>query len=828
MVTPRQVLTPGSTPSVSAQRVTPFQAPDTTGQLGEAMLTAGVQGFRLSERMQEDLDQANTQMAISRLAERIEKAKLEYKQVGGADAATVFDAKKRELEQARGELEKFLTSSKQRQAFGVAANTRLNIGLAQMSDARATKLRDYNIAATTASVQQARTGRVQAAVEGNVLDYVRHSLTMKNEMDRLGKLAQLPEEAIKLASENAESEVQIGIVEALLDQNAVARAETMFEQHKDEIQDPVKRSALQKRVENAGVKKRADDLLTDVRGQGSLLQQRRYIRGLDESQQVKDELLQRARQYAAEDRAEEAHRDTELLGEVKERALANKPWDAGFESRLEQAGLLERAKFSRRNTTTEVGEYFLETITNEQLNRFETAQSLYATFATHLSISDMGKLMARWESVLSEEMAKELSVAQESGTSRGKTSTYASSTAEDKATLDQDEWVKQQLGDMYPGWSGVDFAKMSLADTRKFRRIRNAINLRVNALTRALGTKPTNEIIMQATKDVLKVRTSGGRVAMGMSPEELADAELEFEFRTDEGTVKRRINVARRGLPGYEAEPSAKAQYVNTRKRLLARAIMVTGGNLGVEINPERAAVLASGLPSENDPTSPQERAAMRLADGLVAPSDVYEALAREEMKAENMSAEIDSALDSRAPLTEEQKAYAGPQQAQRNAAGEQIRQLWKAWAGPTLEADDREIERDDEAFLHYFLDFRDSYGDQLKESFPGNLKPGFFGSSAIFETSVVDALFYDSPERVRNELKHVLGLIDGLASPRNAFDLRSGVYSLQKIQSSQPELFAEAKRQPNYDPVRVARSYIINAYLERSKSEPAEYGVQK
>lgn len=755
MVTPREALSgPAGAGANTPAAVEPVQS--TSGQqvaaLGDALAVAGTSGIRLSREMQRDLDSAKFQEASARFAEVLADSEAELEQLRGEEAHRAFDKLRERVDLRRRELERNLTSPRQRRAFGLDADTRQTVSLHRMNAYRGEQLRVHRLGAASASLDRAMRDRVNAAVKGDVTDYIRQSMIMHRKLDQIAELNGLSKEQRDFAKETAEDAVTVGAIEGMIDSGAIARAQAFFESVDGDIQDPQKRSALEQRLKTAGVKQRADLLLPEVREQGSLLQQRRFIRDLDESVEVRDELLRRARQYSSEDRAEQAFAKSTALGEATELALAGQPLPEALETRLSDLGILEQARQLANNTTSHYGARVMETITTQELLAFETPESLHAAYAGHLSHSDRMLLSAKWERANRERLA-ELAAATGAKSQR---SGYAGASEESVVKADLDDMLDQQLTDIYPTWGSLDFSKLSPAQVNARRNLRQAVRDRADAIARASGQKDlTREIAREAVRSVLKVRTDGGRPAFALSSSELADATLVFDF----GGEPEEFNVARTGVPGFDPDASAQERYTAMRERLVQAAVPSVMAHFGGEL--------------------PEARA-RQLAEGLVGTGDVFEALAYQQRQEREQAEEIGQALDAGMPLTPEQEQAAGPLQREQALAAATARSQWEAMLGPALENAAQEVDRDDEAFIRFWPQFRAGFGAKVRAGFGDRFSLDEDG----FRREMIDLLFpAASPEQ-----KHRLWRMSGAWTPPGGTKPIEG-YHLKGYLQTTPEI---------------------------------------
>lgn len=722
MVTPREALQGpatggfGNPGSVEPVRGTQGQQ---VAALGDSLATAGAQGFRLSQEMQRDLDIAKTTEASARFAELLSTEEAEFGQLYGEEAHKQFDSVRERVQTKRRELEKFLTSEKQRAAFGQDAETRQTIALNRMNAHRAEQIKVHRLGAASASLDRAMRDRVNAAVKGDAVDYIRQSMLMHQKLDSIAELNNLTEEQAKLARETAEDSVTVAAIEGLLDVGAVARAGDFLNSVDGAIQDPVKRSALEKRVRTAGIKQRAEMLVPEARAQGDLLQQRRFVNGLDVEVEVKDELMRRLRVLQAEDRAEVAYARTEAMGRATELALRGQELPEALETQLEELGVLEQARRAMRGVTTPAGEYLMETISDDQLRAFDNPQSLINAFAHELSVADRRTLRARWDRALDAEMQLKRRASEQQGGAVGRSSAYASTTEESVVRLNIDDAIDQHLTDHYPYWQARDPAnerQLSNADVQKLRRIRNAVRARADALARSQGLKEANnETIAEAVRSVLKVRTTSDRAEAGLSPAELATAELEFDLTeaarqagfNPSGKVKGTVNVASIGLPGEHPDDSAKQRFVEMKKSLVEAATPNTVAHLlGVEADRVRR---VDGRYVVVDPATgtvvqevsdPLVRQARDIAGGMTSVQDVYRGLAWKEYADEQHAAAAAGRIGRNQLLTPEQRAAAGPLQLEQDSANITLRNLWVESLSGTLARFPSDVDRDDAAFI--------------------------------------------------------------------------------------------------------------------------------
>ena len=145
MVTPRRAPQPPSAgPRITGASVVPFDssiAGQQASQLGEALSTASRQTYRLSSAMQEDLDEARFNEASSKYADMLSKAERNFDQIRGLDIEGVLDTTRDTLTGQRAEIEKSLTSDRQRQLFKRDADARQRNSYGRMFSHQAEQLR---------------------------------------------------------------------------------------------------------------------------------------------------------------------------------------------------------------------------------------------------------------------------------------------------------------------------------------------------------------------------------------------------------------------------------------------------------------------------------------------------------------------------------------------------------------------------------------------------------------------------------------------------------------------------------------------------------------
>jgi hypothetical protein len=751
MSTPRETLQgSGSGGLVSAPTVTPVQGTQAQqiAQLGDAIASTGVQGFRLSRDMQHDFDNAKYQEASARYAELLANEEAQFDHLTGEDAHTAFPKLQEKLHIKRNELDKNLTSETQRRAFGRDSSMRQTVALNRMNARRAEQLKIHRLGAASASLEQEMRDRVHSAIKGDAPDYIRKSAVMAFKLHQLAELNNLPEEVAELARETAESAVNTAIVEGLIETGAAGRAANFLEENGELIQDPVKREALKKRISTLNVKQRAESLVDVARGQGDLIKQRRFIRDLDESQEVKDELLRRARDLASEDLQQDGYRKTEALGRASELRLAGEPWPEALETELGELGILNQAKHMARNVTTDAGGHFMETVSGNQLLLFSTSESLIAAVGGELSDSDRRILAEMWRRTASTEMLRQNDIAEQKGQRNGSgTGQRSGFTAPGEKTvfdLDTNAVIDQYLTDHYENWRSADMAKLPIAMVNRRRSIRNAVALKADAIARSLGqTSPTNETINAAVREVLKVKTTTGLSAAGLSPQELEASTLIFDI---EGKPQH-LRVSTIGLPGEGPNESAKRRFTSTRAALIEAAM------------PELSAHLEGVPPDE----------LRRIAEGLVSTQDVYKDLARQERFDAATAREAAPLLEAGRELSPDLRrrlgasaSQGGPLQRETDAGQTMARNLWTGTLAFGLQDEDDDTSRDDIAFIKMWPKFRDLHSDHLRAMFPGVLG----ADDGALRDKMVELLFPDATPEQQRRLRFAANPIPHNAGP--------------------------------------------------------------
>jgi len=790
VVTPQQSLSIGSNGGrASATEVTPVQGAQSqqAAALGEALGNTGAQTFRLTREMQRDFDNAKFQEASARYAEMLANTEAEFDQLVGDQAHQNFDRMRDKLATRRTELEKNLTSSEQRRAFGLDASTRQTATLNRMNARRADQLRVYRIGAASASLDQAMRDRVNAGVKGDTTDYIRQSMVMHRKLTQLAELNGFSEEQVAAATDKAEDTVSVSIVEGLLDAGAVARAGNFLESIDGRIQDPVKKAKLEQRIRTAGIKQQADALVPGVRkhAPGDLLEQRSLIQEMDVPVEVKDELLRRVRGFISEDRAEVQYRRTEAMGQATEHALRGEELPEKLETELRDLGMLEQARNAMANVTTPQGEVVMETITGAQLRAFETPESLINAYAHELSVSDRRRLRAMWDRTMGEELQLRMKASEQAGGSLGKRSTYADKAADTDALLDLDDVIDQHLVDLYPDrWGGVNMSSDAamgpeLAQSR--RQLRTKVRIEAGKLARVAGRKkPTDQDVMTATREVLKVRASGAtgmfyddpdRPLFGLSSEELEKANVSFNF-SDGRTAQ--FNLARQAPPGSSvASVAAKDRMLQARQQLIelgtpqtlaylvgapkGHSVRSIGAKDGVEqfgvfdAQGERVK-LSSELGTADNTIKPQlVRQAQDMTPSYVTDTDVMRKLALDEYNARQEGRKAAPILDEGQPLPAELEAMVGPAQQERSKGYATLRSQWSSALSNYLylEGDKLNVTRDDEAFMRFWPSFEKLFGKQLKAAYGS----AFPHNSDDFRRAVIDSLFSGAPAEDRHLL---------------------------------------------------------------------------
>lgn len=738
MVTPQQKRTgPTGVPNVNAQRVVPFEgrAGQQASAIGEALGTAGAQTFRLTEVMQRDLDNAKFQEASARYAELLSDTEAEFNQLQGEAAHKSFDEYKRKLDTKRTELEKYLTSERQRAAFGRDSGVRQSVTLNRMNARRAEQLKVHRIAATTASLDRAMRDRVSAAVTGDTRDYIRQSMIMHRKLGDLAKLNNMPEEARKLAAETAEDAVTVAAVSGLIDIGAVDRAERFLESVDGEIQDPVQRSKLQERLKTVRVKQKAESLVDTVRQQGDFLKQRRYIRDMKgASVELKDELRRRVSQLYAEDRAEQAYARTEALAQAKEYDLRGEAYPEQLESQLKDLGVLRKAQSARSNTTTDAGRVLLNSITPEQIQSFGTPEELYQAYSHMLSHEDSQRLTARWYQFALAEMKEKANL---EGSARSKRTRATASNPEQITKYQRERLIRVQLANLSPEWEAEltdGSGKLAAKAALRLERIQLAVTERLNTLEQFSVNKDPNELLKQAVMDVLSVRTAeGGRFYAGMSPREVETANLAVDVFDEARQVEtvEEFNLSRIKRPG-QTDADVREDLASTLKVLREEA---------------KKEFLRAGY-SEMD--------AVRAAAVEVSPNDAINHYGREQFAARVGAEEVSEALDRGETVSPELAAKFGPQIEERNDARLTVIADWEATLNHELLKPQHEsVDRDDVAFILLWPTFRDKFGKQLHSQFSSYLdRP----NDPQLRRQVIDVLFPEASAKERHHLWQMSG----------------------------------------------------------------------
>lgn len=744
MVTPREGLAgPSSSGGLSAQRVAPFEgaAGAQVSALGSAMADAGAKSFTLSQAMQRDLDNAKFQEASARYAELLATTETEFEQLQGEDAHKKFDEFRHRLDVKRAELEKYLTSERQREAFGRDSSTRQAVTLNRMNARRADQLKAHRIGATTASLDRAMRDRVTAQVKGDTVDFIRQSMVMHRKLNDLAELNGLSDEQRTLAQDKAEEAVTVAGIEGLIEIGALGRAREALESS-PLLQDPVKRQKLKDRLDTANVKQQAEGLVDEVRNQGGFLKQRRYIRDMDVSVEVKDELRQRMRAIYDEDRMVQAHSRADALSRAADLDDVGEPWPETLETELKELGVLGKAKAARNNTTTEEGHRVLNTLTPEQITAFPTPEALYETYGHMLSRADANALVARWYRFAEVEMVRKASQEGSAGSQR------TGATARNEQALmrlDQQRAIRVAVANASPVWEEV----LADADGKlkgrwllKMNRIEEAVRDRLDYLNK-LGVPMTNDLFDNAVKEVLSARTATGEFYAQLGRREVEETDLSVTV----GGKPHTFNLARISQPGAEGGVvDGRTRLEDTMKLLRAEA--VAEAMRPREVN----GVVVPGMSAED---------ARTWAMTQVSEYDAINYLGQSERADELGAQEANAALSRGETVDLEAAARFGPKVQARNNALLTLRSTWENFMGTQLlRPEHASVERDDAAFIRLWGAYHDTFKDQLQAF--GVLGP----DEETLRRQAIDTLF----PKASSTARHRLWRMSGAGAPPGRF----------------------------------------------------------
>lgn len=768
MTTPRQALQgPGAGGLARIGKITPAapQQGKQAADMGDALLGAGSQAYRLTQSMQDDLDEANFEMNVSRFAEKIGEAKTAFDEVGGADANDAFEKTKRDLERQRNELEKNLTSSKQRRAFGVAAKNRLDIALNQMNAARADKLKDYRVAATTQSVEQLARERVNAALEGDVMSYVRSSFVMAVKTNQLGELLQVPPNVLDQMKADGESTVNVGIVEGLLAQNRYERADKFFADNSESIQDPKKRAALRTRIQRANIETRADALLDDIRQQhpDSIVRQREAVRDLDAPMEVKLKAMEFLRVMYAEDNAERNRAKAEAIAEADTLLNTGAPMTEALAGKLTELGIYDsyvsaRAMNPNRETTPE-GDRLMFLFTEEPgrlTEQFPTPEAAHAALYMVLGESDMRRVakMHHDQRLLESKTGTETAAGRRQfGTGaagqrvEGATTGFKMSDAQINAEL------FAQLRAVAPKRYGqaTRFEDLSNPQTVEVKTLLVNFQRRAEQLARAKGAKPDDsDIVRDAIADVLSFQTTDGGFFYGSTSQEgleiqLGDGDADGEFTT--------FQPFRVKVPGETQAPDTPL--VLAHKALVERDAMAMAEMQG--------AVWADMSESARDAYRTQAGHLVGEVDAIRAVSAALE----ERNKKHREISKLHGQLDAVPKEMLEQKFFgiplADPAMKDRNRSILLAENLWDRWHEAALEKGWGDLGATEaEMFVELWPEFYKQYGTVLNDT--AGSADSIFGEAghatnvaqgeSVARDAFVDVVFGNASEDLRNAMK--------------------------------------------------------------------------
>ena len=284
MVTPRQTSQiPNVGPLIKAADpggALPDVRNQQAGALNEALLQAGVASYKLSEQMAEDLDEAKFQDASSKYADLLSSAENNLGQVKGIEAEEAFQASKDTLSKQRAEIEKGLTSDRQKRLFKRDADARSRNSLGRMFRYSGEQLRVARVSKLTGSISTAKRARVDAAVKGDASAYILHSMEAATKIKQLGELNGLEAEQIEQAQEQFEQAVVSEVTQTLIDVDALDRAQSFAESNKKSLGDTLM-AKFNKQFETANKNREAILLAQDFMPNAtSMVDARRYANDL--------------------------------------------------------------------------------------------------------------------------------------------------------------------------------------------------------------------------------------------------------------------------------------------------------------------------------------------------------------------------------------------------------------------------------------------------------------------------------------------------------------------------------------------------------------------
>ena len=758
----------GALPDVRSQQV---------GALGESLVQAGVAGYKLTSQMLEDLDDAKFQDASSKYADLLSNAENNLGQIKGLEAEEAFNTQKDSLSKQRAEIEKGLTSDRQKRRFKLDADARDRNSLGRMFRYSGEQLRVARVAKTTGSLSAAKRARVDAAIKGDVSAYLLHSMESATKLKQLAELNGLDAEQIKQAQEQFEQNVVSEITQTLIDTDAIDRAQSFAESNEKSLGGALM-AKFNTQFETANKNREAILLAQDYMPSAtSMVDARRYANDLLRKGSKKggitaDQYTVMMSQFSASLR-EQGHQkevhQTNLLTRATDLRMNGDVVPPRLQAEMEELGIwFEWERTMRHNPdrkTTAAGERFkFQMLSTPSLfDGYSSPEQIYLEWGADLSPADLDKIATKWQARLEERFdgAAEGLVTGKGG-SRLRASRFierpGSPTQRPQAfsptATDVDDMIYLGLKEVAPGLAVTKENLNKLTgreDTgdnwMRFQRIKQAVLENVeNQMAATPGaTKATREMVQQAIDDVVRVtaKVDGGeeRFYYGLSP---TDREDYSRLRLNLGPTEIRLS----GIPSYEGPETERVDQLTLMPTQLA-AITETGGDpeatkQAVMRRMQEARTTLVGaqmqLLREQDglsgPTTlEQEASYLARAQVMVSERDVFEFLGRGMARLGVAQKLVDEQIARRDPVDQALAQYnpvAGlstvdPDERTKSSAISSIESMWASWS--SRKANDGTSETDAEWFVESFRDFEFAFRGRLQDV-TKDIPEGFYRST--------------------------------------------------------------------------------------------------
>jgi len=793
MVTPRQTSQiPNAGPLIKAGNpggVLPDVRNQQAAGLNDALTEAGIAAFKLSEQMAEDLDEAKFQDASSKYADLLSSAENNLGQVKGVEAEEAFRLAKDTLTKQRAEIEKGLTSDRQKRLFKLDADTRSRNSLGRMFRYSGEQLRVARVSKLTGSLSVAKRSRVDAAVKGDVKAYLLHSMEAASKLKQLGELNGLDAEQIEQAQEQFEQAVVSEVVQTLIDTDSVDRAQSFAESNKSSLGDKLM-AKFNKQFNTANKNREAILLAQDhMPNVTSMVDARRYANDLLRKGSKKggitaDQYTVMMTQFSASvrerDHQQNVHQ-TNLLTRATDLRVNGDVIPPRLQAEMEELGIwFEWERSMQHNPdrkTTAAGERFkFSVLANpSEFDQYNSPEEIFLQWGADLSPADLDKIATKFRSRLDERFDESVeSLVTGKGNARSRADRFVegsgSRTAFDPTAAEIDTLVYMGLKEFAPdvGIAAKDLNKLTDKDDTgdnwmRFQRVKQAVFNRVNDIIAGTegATKATREIVQQAIQEVTTVTATvdegDERFYYGLSP---TDREDYSRLRLNLGPAEIRLS----GIPSYDGPDTRRVDQLTLMPTQLA-AITETAGD------PEAAKQVAmrrmqeartslveaqAQLLREQDGAGPQtleqEASYLARANVLVSERDVFEFLGRNLERLNTAQTLVDEQIARRDPVDQALAQYnplsglstVDPDERTKSAAISAIESMWSNWS--SRKAGDGTSETDAEWFVESFRDFEFHFRGRLQDV-TKDIPEGFYRSTDPLDQRPRSGMSFVRPE---------------------------------------------------------------------------------